>query len=38
MTHVTLAISDALGTLDLLASQGRVHDVDNGGLTAFAMS
>jgi hypothetical protein len=38
MMHVTLAISDVLGSLDLLASQGRVHEVDHGGLTAFAAS
>jgi glyoxylase-like metal-dependent hydrolase (beta-lactamase superfamily II) len=36
MTHVTMAISETLGNLDVLAAQGQVHEVDQRGLTAFA--
>jgi glyoxylase-like metal-dependent hydrolase (beta-lactamase superfamily II) len=34
--HVTLSLSDTLGSLDLLAERGRVHEVDRDGLIAFA--
>jgi glyoxylase-like metal-dependent hydrolase (beta-lactamase superfamily II) len=36
VAHVTLSLSDTLGSLDLLAARGRVREVNCDGLIAFA--